>query len=85
METWELVCVDKNAVMRIREENRTYNGVRWLLKDPETDPDRFLGYAWKDQFISNERLARLNVAPRPGDIITLHFDRGGSICKVDVM
>ena len=84
METWEIVCVDKNAVMRIREENRTYNGVRWLLKDPNTDPDRYLGYAWKDQFVSNERLAKLNVAPRPGDTVTLYFDRAGGICKVEV-
>lgn len=84
MEQWEVVCVDKAARMRIREENKVYDGVRWLLKALEWNEDQFLGYAWKDQFISNERLAKLQVAPKPGDIITLYFDRAGSICKVDV-
>lgn len=84
MEQWEIVCVDKAARMRIREENKVYDGVRWLLKALEWKEDQFLGYAWKDQFISNERLAKLQVAPKPGDIITLYFDRAGSICKVDV-
>lgn len=84
MEVWEVVCVDKNATMRIREENKVYNGVRWLLRDPESDPDRYLGFSWKDQFVSNERLAKLNVAPRPGDTLTLYFDRAGAICKVEV-
>ena len=84
MEQWEVVCVDKAARMRIREENKVYDGVRWLLKALEWKEDQFLGYAWKDQFVSNERLARLHVAPKPGDIITLYFDRSGAICKVDV-
>lgn len=84
MEQWEVVCVDKVARMRIREENKTFDGVRWLLKALEWKEDQFLGYAWKDQFVSNERLAKLQVAPKPGDIITLYFDRSGSICKVDV-
>lgn len=84
METWEVLCVDKNAKMRIREENKMYEGVRWLLKALDFKQDDFLGFAWKDQFISNERLAKLGVAPRPGDVIVLYFDRSGSICKVDV-
>lgn len=85
METWEIVCVDKASTMRIREENKVYNGVRWLLKAPESDEERFLGWSWKDQFISNERLAKLQVAPKPGDIVTFYFDRMGAICKIDVM
>lgn len=84
MEQWEVVCVDKRAKMRIREENKTYEGVRWLLKPLQWSEEQYLGFAWKDQFVSNERLAKLNVAPKPGDIITLYFDRAGSICKVDV-
>lgn len=84
MEQWEVVCVDKKAKMRIREENKVYEGVRWLLKAMEWPEDQYIGYSWKDQFVSNERLAKLQVAPKPGDIITLYFDRAGSICKVDV-
>ena len=84
MEEWEVLCVDKTAKMRIREENKVYEGVRWLLKATSYDEDQFLGFAWKDQFISNDRLRKLNVAPKPGDIITLYFDRSGAICKVDV-
>lgn len=85
MEEWIVMCVDMKARMRIREENKQYEGVRWLLKAPYSDPQQFLGFAWKDQFVSNERLARLGVSPRPGDSITLYFDRSGSICKVDVV
>ena len=84
METWEVLCVDKSAKMRIREENKVYEGVRWLLKAVESDSEQFLGFAWKDQFISNDRLKKLNVAPVPGNVITLYFDRSGAICKVDV-
>ena len=85
MEQWIVVCVDMKARMRIREENKQYEGVRWLLQSPSSDPQQFLGFAWKDQFVSNERLARLAVSPRPGDHITLYFDRSGAICKVDVV
>lgn len=84
METWEVLCVDRSAKMRIREENKVYEGVRWLLKAVESDAEQFLGFAWKDQFISNDRLKKLNVAPVPGNVITLYFDRSGAICKVDV-
>lgn len=84
METWEVLCVDKSAKIRIREENKVYEGVRWLLKAVESDVEQFLGFAWKDQFISNDRLKKLNVAPVPGNVITLYFDRSGAICKVDV-
>lgn len=84
MEEWEVLCVDKSAKMRIREENKVYEGVRWLLKATNYDQEQFLGFAWKDQFVSNDRLKRLQVAPKPGDIITLYFDRSGAICKVDV-
>lgn len=86
MEMWEIVCVDTKAVMRIREENKTYNGVRWLMKAVEVEEkDRYIGWSWKDQFVSNERLAKLQVAPKPGDQIILYFDRMGSICKVDLI
>lgn len=85
METWEIVCVDTKAKMRIREENKIYEGVRWLMKAENSDPNQFIGWAWKDQFISNERLARLGVCPKPGEKVTLYFDRSGSICKVDVL
>ena len=84
METYEVLSVDKKAKMRIREENKTYEGVRWLLKPLEFDEDQFIGYAWRDQFVSHERLAKLQVAPKPGEIITLYFDRAGAICHVEV-
>lgn len=82
MEQWEVVAVDKDATMRIREENKQYKGVRWLLKALEWDERQFLGYAWRDQFVSNERLEKLKVKPMPGDIITLYFDRSGAIAQV---
>ncbi len=87
MEIWEVVGVDKKATMRIREENKTYTGVRlFLVGEPETDdPSRYLGKVCKDQFISTERMNMLKVVPVPGDVITLYFDRYGSICKIELM
>lgn len=86
MEIWKVVGVDKKATMRIKEDNKTYTGVRWfLVGEPVTDdPNRYLGDICKDQFVSAERMNMLKVDPVPGDVITLYFDRSGSICKVDV-
>ena len=87
METWEVVAVDKNSVMRFKTENKEISGVRLLLKGTEPaggERDRYLGFNWHDQFISNDRLAKLDVAPKPGDVITLYFNRYGDIAKVEV-
>ena len=43
-----------------------------------------MGKVVKDQFVSNERLAALNVALKPGDMITLYFNRYGDIAKVEI-
>lgn len=88
MEVWEVVGVDTNAQINFKNDNRTVNGVRWqLVGDAPRDlknPGRFLGRVVKDQFVSNERLNALGVAPKPGDIITLYFNRYGDIERVDV-
>ena len=86
METWEVVGVDTKGKMTIKSENRVYEGVYlYLLGDaPEAD-DRYLGRVVREQFISNERLQALGVAPKPGDVITIYFNRYGSIAKIEVM
>lgn len=87
METWEVVAVDKKAIMRFKNEGKELAGVRLLLKgsEPASDAeDRFIGFNWHDQFISNERLTKLKVAPQPGDVINIHFNRYGDIIKIDV-
>lgn len=87
METWEVIAVDKNSIMRFKTENKEISGVRLLLKGSEPaggDKDRYIGFNWHDQFISNERLAMLNVAPKPGDVIIIYFNRYGDIIKLEV-
>lgn len=87
MEQWEVIAVDKNAIMRFKNEGKEIPGVRLLLKGDEPaggDKDRFLGFNWHDQFISNERLSKLAVAPKPGDVITIIFNRYGDITKIEV-
>lgn len=88
MEVWEVVGVDTSAQVKF-QDNRVVNGVRWhLVGDAPTDlknPQRYLGKVVKDQFISHERLAALNVAPKPGEYITLYFNRYGDIAKVEIM
>lgn len=87
METWEVVAVDKKAVMRFKNEGKEIAGIRLLLKGNEPAnkvEDRYIGFNWHDQFISNERLAKLEVTPHPGDIVTIFFNRFGDIIKIDV-
>ena len=87
MEEWEVIAVDKKAVMRFKNEGKEIQGVRLLLRgsEPAGDvEDRFLGFNWHDQFISNDRLAKLAVAPKPGNVIKMHFNRYGDIIQIEV-
>lgn len=87
METWEVIAVDKNSIMRFKNEGKEIHGVRLLLRGSEPaggDRDRYLGFNWHDQFISNERMQALNAAPRPGDVINIFFNRYGDIIKLDI-
>ena len=85
MEVWEVLGVDTKANIKF-QDGRIVNGVRWhLAGDAPDDSDRYRGRVVKDQFVSNERLAALGVAPLPGDVITLYFNRYGDIAKVDVV
>lgn len=86
MEQWEVVGVDKSAQIKFND-GRTVNGVRWhLVGEAPFDPQhqRYIGKVVKDQFVSNERLASLGVAPKPGDHITMYFNRYGDIAKVEI-
>lgn len=88
MEQWEVVGVDMKAAVTFNDPGgkRTVNGVRWhLVGEAPHDPQKYLGRIVKDQFISNERLASLNVAPKPGDNIVMYFNRYGDIAKVDIL
>ena len=84
MEQWEVVGVDKSAQIKFND-GRTVNGVRWhMVCEAPAEANRYLGKVVKDQFVSNERLAALNVAPKPGDNIILYFNRYGDIAKVEI-
>ena len=88
MEEWYVVGVDMKASVKFNDQNgtRVVNGVRWhLVGSAPADPQRYLGKVVKDQFVSNERLATLNVAPKPDDYIVMYFNRYGDIAKVDIV
>lgn len=86
MEHWEVVGVDTKGKMTIKSENRTYDGVYlYLLGDAPDQTGRYRGKVVREQFISNERLQALNVSPLPGDKITIHFNRFGSIAQIDII
>lgn len=85
MEVWKIVGVDTKAQIKFND-GRTVNGVRWhMIGEAPADPGRYLGDVVKDQFVSNERMASLNVAPKPGDLIVMYFNRYGDIAKVEIM
>lgn len=85
MEIWIVMGVDTKAKIKFND-GREVSGVRWmLLGDAPQEGNRYLGQVVKDQFVSNERLANLNVAPKPGDKIILYFNRYGDIAKVDLL
>lgn len=87
MEQWEVIAVDKNAVLRFKSDGKEIQGVRLLLRGSEPaagEKDRYIGFNWHDQFISQERLNRLRVAPMPGQTIKLYFNRYGDIESIEV-
>ena len=88
MEQWEVLAVDKNALLRFKADNKEVRGARLLLRGSAPaggEKDRYLGFDWHDQFISNERLDKLGVTPRPGDIIQMYFNRYGDIVKIEII
>lgn len=88
MEVWEVVGVDTQAERTIREEGKKYQGVCfYLIGDAPEGPDgRYLGRICREQFVTNDRMREAcPVAPHPGDVITLYFNRYGGIAKIDVM
>lgn len=87
MERWKVIAADKKAEVTIREENKKYKGVRYLLQgfdDCSGTDARYACFNWREQFISTERLANLGVIPCPGDVIKLYFDRYGAIDEIIV-
>lgn len=85
MELWEIVGVDTKAKIKFND-GREVQGVRWhLVGEAPIEGNRYLGKVVKDQFVSNERLAALNVAPKPGEKIMLYFNRYGDIAKVEIL
>ena len=88
MENWEVIAVDKNSILRFKNDGKEIRGVRFLLRGNEPvggDKDRYLGFNWFDQFISHERLEKLNVFPLPGDIVNISFNRYGDIISIDIL
>lgn len=86
METWEVVGVDTNAQVTIKAENKTFRGIKlFLLGDAPDENGRYRGRICREQFLSNERLQQLRVAPQPGDVITIYFNRFGDVAKIEIM
>lgn len=86
METWEVVGVDTNAQVNIKAEGKTFRGVKlFLVGDAPDENGRYRGRICREQFLSNERLGQLKVAPQPGDTITIYFNRFGDVAKIDVV
>lgn len=86
METWEVVGVDTNAQVTIKAENKTFRGIKlFLLGDAPDENGRYRGRVCREQFLSNERLQQLRVAPQPGDLITIYFNRFGDVAKIEVV
>lgn len=81
MELWEVIGVDTNAVITIKQEGKTIRGVKFFLVGdaPAGEGSRYRGRICREQFISHDRLGRIGVEPLPGDLIELYFNRYGDI------
>lgn len=85
MEVWEVIGVDTNAQVSIKAENKVFRGVKlFLVGDAPDENGRYRGKVCREQFLSNERLQQLKVAPQPGDLITIYFNRFGDVAKIDI-
>ena len=86
MEVWEVIGVDTNAQVNIKSENKIIRGIKlFLIGDAPDNSGRYRGKQCREQFISNERLAALNVQPLTGDVITIYFNRFGDLAKIEIM
>ena len=86
METWEVIGVDTNAQVNIKSEGKIIDGVKlFLVGEAPAENGRYRGKVCREQFLSNERLQVLKVAPQPGELITIYFNRYGDISKIEVI
>lgn len=88
MEKWHVLAIDTDYAFKSRTDNSKVHGVRWLLTpltNECTDRTRFRGFAWHEQFLSDDRVNNLKILPQVGDDIVLIFDRSGGIADVQIL
>lgn len=83
MEVWEIVGVEFNSRFK-GDDGSTVAGIRLhLAGDPEPGAN-ITGRIVRNQFISDQAVAKHQIKPEIGKMITFHFNRFGNICKVEV-
>lgn len=83
MEVWEIVGIEHNAKFK-GDDGLIVPGIRLhLAGDPEPGSG-IQGKQVRNQFISQQAVAKHQINPEIGKTITFMFNRFGNICKVEV-
>lgn len=83
MEIWEIVGIEFNAKFK-GDDGSVVAGIRLhLAGDPEPGSG-VTGRQVRNQFISNNAMAKHDLKPEVGKTITFEFNRFGNICCAKV-
>lgn len=83
MEIWEIVGIEFNVKFK-GDDGSVVAGVRLhLAGDPEPGSN-VTGRHVRNQFISNNAMAKHDLKPEVGKMITFEFNRFGNICSAKV-
>lgn len=83
MEVWKIVGIEHNAKFK-GDDGQIVIGIRLhLVGDPEPGSG-ITGKQVRNQFISNQALAKHQLQPEIDKTITFEFNRFGNICRVEV-
>lgn len=83
MEVWEIVGIEFNAKFK-GDDGSVVAGIRLHLAGEPEPGSGITGKQVRNQFISNQAVAKHEIKPEIGKTISFQFNRFGNICKVEV-
>lgn len=83
MEVWEIVGIEFNARFK-GDDGSVVAGIRLHLAGDPDPGTNITGKQVRNQFISDQAVAKHQIKPEIGKTIVFQFNRFGNICKVEV-
>lgn len=83
MEVWEIIGIEFNAKFK-GDDGSSVAGIRLHLAGEPESGANITGKIVRNQFISDQAVAKHQIKVEIGKTIIFHFNRFGNICKVEV-